>query len=264
MHLILTLPITITGVDFYNGTPFYLLYRSAVAYEYVSFKASMLLVFFGTLNGVSVFIFPRLNIKLFSGNSLKIIIITIWMDAIGETCIETFTDCNKAFRAHSLSFSYECTPAQAASFQFHNFDTFQRLIYPIAILIGNIFLFVYVRYVRRIGATAKGSLLRRSGGEMVLLVQGILICVFTGGNGLLFFVFNFLPSLISIDPTSVVFPLLLMVTTMGLAIAQPLLNLCFNEPIQAAALRILARKFPLKKTQRVKSLSTNALTLKPM
>lgn len=80
----------------------------------ISIQTSMMLVFFATLNGASIFIFPKINDRLFSGNALKLwifdllqkllidqfrIICGIWLDAIVETCIETFTDCNKAFRA---------------------------------------------------------------------------------------------------------------------------------------------------------------------
>ncbi|CAJ0567958.1 unnamed protein product, partial [Mesorhabditis spiculigera] len=141
MHLTLSVPITIIGYDIYNNTPVYWFYRSAVAYEYVNFKTSMMLVLFATLNSITIFMFPRINDRVFGGKMVNILLTLIWMMSIAETCVETFTDCDKSFRAEDLSFFYSCTEEQAKTFQFHNFDVFQRLGYPITILFTNILLF---------------------------------------------------------------------------------------------------------------------------
>ncbi|CAJ0564381.1 unnamed protein product, partial [Mesorhabditis spiculigera] len=83
----------------YDGTALWPLYKIAIACDYIIFKVGVLLVLFATVNTTTIFRFPHVNEKVFSGRSLHALLLAIWVLGVIETCIETFTDCPKGFRA---------------------------------------------------------------------------------------------------------------------------------------------------------------------
>ncbi|CAJ0564395.1 unnamed protein product, partial [Mesorhabditis spiculigera] len=92
---------------------------------------------------------------------------------------------------------------------------------------------------------------------MVLLLQGFVVSLFMGGNAVLF---NFIaPYVFTTVNTSVVFPCVMMVTTMGVSIFQPFLNIFFNKSIGGAVVRIITGRPPKKSSIAVTTTSARAI-----
>ncbi|CAJ0953274.1 unnamed protein product, partial [Mesorhabditis belari] len=235
IHIVLTLPITFTGRNIYTATSFYWFFRVAVASELINFMTSMLLVLLCAVNAFFIFLSGKLHEKIFSGYSLNLLLAFTWLIPLAETLIETFTDCQKSFSYERLAFAYECLPEQEHQFLFHNFDSYQRLGYPALALLFNIFLYFYIQWVlwknrKSLGSSKKGR------GELFLVFQGLLICLFTGGNAV---TFNFIAPILLTGPVVPIgFPLLLNVATMSRAIAEPTLTILFNKSVTQGVKRL--------------------------
>ncbi|CAJ0588161.1 unnamed protein product [Cylicocyclus nassatus] len=177
-QIIIAFPLSLYGKNIYDGEASIYVYYVVNIVDTISYNGVLLFTFVVALNRISVFVWPKLQVLLFSHLSIWRTILAVWCFIIIEVTGVNLLQCWKNFAYDEFYFFIKCYNNSYFSFYWLEFMRYQSFALPIIMFVVYILLFVHLRWntPKRAKMTAAVSAKRKA--EIKLLIQAVIITVF--------------------------------------------------------------------------------------
>ncbi|KJH44269.1 hypothetical protein DICVIV_09714 [Dictyocaulus viviparus] len=219
--LYIAFPIILTGVQ-YMGDSF-VFYYGPLFLESVTFSGMVLLTFLLTINRLTIFILPKLNVVLFTVKNTLLISGILWLYNFALTTSIEISGCKKLFSKDEFYLWDDCTKTINGGFML--IQTYQEL------LLTSLMCFIYVTIYIKIKISQKYST-NAFKNEKVFLIQTIPLSVILAVELL---AFKLIPMLNVTDNRRLFINISGSLLIILVDITSPILLLLFNKDIQKFA-----------------------------